>query len=369
MMTNDEEQNWRAVRDRDRSADGCFVYAVRSTGVYCRPGCPSRPARRENVTFYAAPAAAEAAGYRPCKRCRPKEHPGARVAEAVRHACALIEAAEEQPDLATLARAAGYSPSHFQRLFKAHVGLSPKQYAITRRKARLRTALAEAVSVTDAIYAAGFGASSRAYDDKGALGMTPGTYRNGAAGETIRFTSAPSSLGTVFVAATVRGICMIEFGDPETLAPALVRHFPKAQIMAADGDLAELVARVVALIDTPSAACELPLDIRGTAFQERVWKALTLIPPGETVSYAELARRIGQPSAARAVARACATNTIAVAVPCHRVVGGSGDLSGYRWGVERKQALLAREGAETIDRCAADTAAWRGLVPGGRRSP
>lgn len=313
MMTNDEEQNWRAVRDRDRSADGCFVYAVRSTGVYCRPGCPSRPARRENVTFYAAPAAAEAAGYRPCKRCRPKEHPGARVAEAVRHACALIEAAEEQPDLATLARAAGYSPSHFQRLFKAHVGLSPKQYAITRRKARLRTALAEAVSVTDAIYAAGFGASSRAYDDKGALGMTPGTYRNGAAGETIRFTSAPSSLGTVFVAATVRGICMIEFGDPETLAPALVRHFPKAQIMAADGDLAELVARVVA--------------------------------------------------------RACATNTIAVAVPCHRVVGGSGDLSGYRWGVERKQALLAREGAETIDRCAADTAAWRGLVPGGRRSP
>lgn len=353
MLAGDEERLWGAVQRRDKAADGRFVYAVRSTGVYCRPSCPSRPARRENVSFYADPAAAEKAGFRPCKRCRPNENPEVEAAEAIRRACERIEAEAEEPDLETLARDAGYSPWHFQRLFKAHVGLSPKQYAIARRKARLRQVLAEASSVTDAIYAAGFGASSRAYEDKGALGMTPSAYRNGAEGETIRYASAKSSLGPVLVAATDRGVCMIEFGDPDQLVPVLTRRFPKARIVRANGDLAALVERVVQLIDSPAVGCDLPLDIRGTAFQERVWKALTLIPPGHTVSYAELAERIGQPTAARAVARACAANGIAVAVPCHRVVRGSGDLSGYKWGVERKRALLAREStdaAEATDR-------------------
>jgi AraC family transcriptional regulator of adaptative response/methylated-DNA-[protein]-cysteine methyltransferase len=223
----------------------------------------------------------------------------------------------------------------------------------------LRDALPEAGSVADAIYAAGFGASSRAYEDKGALGMTPSVYRSGAAGETIRFTSAESSLGPVFVAATERGVCRVEFGDPDRLASELARRFPKACITPANGALADLVARVIALIDAPSACCDLPLDIRGTAFQERVWKALTLIPPGKTVSYSELAERVGQPSAARAVARACATNGIAVAVPCHRVVRGSGDLSGYKWGVERKRALLVREGAQAADGATVDESGAR----------
>lgn len=350
MLASDDDRLWGAVQRRDKSADGSFVYAVRSTRVYCRPSCPSRPARRENVSFYADPGAAEQAGFRPCKRCRPNENPHILAAEMIRRACDCIEEAEVQPDLQTLARAAGYSPWHFQRLFKAHVGLSPKQYALARRKARLRQALPHASSVTDAIYSAGFGASSRAYQDKGALGMAPSAYRSGAGGETIRYTSTDSSLGPVLVAATARGVCMIEFGEQEQLVLALKRRFPNASLIHADGDLAALVERVVQLIDEPSAGCDLPLDIRGTAFQERVWKALTLIPTGRTVSYAELAERIGQPTAVRAVARACATNIIAVAVPCHRVVRGSGDLSGYKWGVERKEALLAREGAKPTRR-------------------
>lgn len=343
MLASDDDRLWVAVQRRDKTADGSFVYAVRSTRIYCRPSCPSRPARRENVSFYADPGAAEKAGFRPCKRCRPNENPDGRTAEVIRRACECIEAAEVQPDLGTLARGAGYSPWHFQRLFKAYVGLSPKQYAVARRKARLRQVLPNARSVTDAIYAAGFGASSRAYEDKGALGMAPSAYRNGAGGETIRYTSTESSLGPVLVAATDRGVCMIEFGEQEQLVLVLKRRFPKACLILEDRDLAALVERVVQLIDEPSAGCDLPLDIRGTAFQERVWKALTLIPTGQTVSYAELAERIGQPTAARAVARACATNIIAVAVPCHRVVRGSGDLSGYKWGVDRKETLLARE--------------------------
>lgn len=347
MLASDDERLWGAVQRRDQSADGSFVYAVRSTGVYCRPSCPSRPARRENVTFYADANAAEKAGFRPCKRCHPNENPDDRTAEAIRQACQWIETAEDQPDLGTLARSAGYSPWHFQKLFKAYVGLSPKQYAIACRKVRLRQALPDAGSVTDAIYAAGFGASSRAYEDKGALGMTPSSYRNGAEGETIRYASAESSLGPVLVAATERGVCMIEFGEPEQLVQVLAQRFPKACIVPVNRDLAALVERVVQLIDEPSAGCDLPLDIRGTAFQERVWKALTLIPAGETLSYAELAELIGRPSATRAVARACASNSIAVAVPCHRVVCSSGKLSGYKWGVERKEALLSRESTKS----------------------
>ena len=343
MSESPDEARWRAVRRRDAAADGRFVYAVRTTGVYCRPSCPSRPARRENVSFHGTPAAAEAAGFRPCRRCRPDGPPDTHADRAVREACERIHAATTPPDLATLALATGYSPAHFQRLFKARVGLSPKQYALARRKARLRAALSGARSVTDAIYAAGFSASSRAYADGGALGMSPARYRKGAAGESIRFTAARSSLGPLLVAATARGVCMIEFGDPGRLVAELARRFPRAQIAPGDAELAALVRRVVALVEAPGVRSELPLDIRGTAFQERVWRALTRIPPGETVTYSELARRVGRPAAARAVAQACAANALAVAVPCHRVVRRGGGASGYRWGLARKQALLARE--------------------------
>lgn len=348
MIPEREEHYWSAVMRRDSSLDGSFVYAVLTTGVYCRPGCPSRLARRENVTFYPTPEDAAMAGYRPCKRCRPDEADRDPWADIIRRACRLIDEAEDMPDLLALACEAGYSPWYFQRRFKAHVGLSPKQYAIAKRKARLRAALPEAESVTDAIYAAGFGASSRAYEDASGLGMKPRTYRGGGGGETIRFASAQSSLGEVFVAATLKGICMIEFGERATLVDQLAHRFPMARIEAANGSLAELIAAVVALIDEPASGQALPLDIRGTAFQERVWKALTEIPLGETATYTDIAGRIGRPRAARAVARACATNGIAVAVPCHRVVRASGELSGYKWGIERKQALLERESTASV---------------------
>jgi len=337
-------QRWLAVQRRDAEFDGMFVYAVRSTGVYCKPSCPSRPARRENVHFFASCADARGASFRACKRCRPDEDVD-RHTEAVRHACERIRTAEEAPDLDTLARDAGLSPGHFQRIFKAQVGLSPKQYALAERRKRLRGALSKAPTVTQAIYDAGYGASSRAYADASATGIEPSTLRNGAKGEMIHFAAARSSLGDLVIAATERGLCFVEFGDPEVLEVELSRRFSGATIKPGDQAFSTLVDQVVAQIDAPRPNEALPLDIRGTSFQERVWRALTAIPPGQTVSYSELAARIGQPTAARAVARACATNGIAVAVPCHRVVRGSGDLSGYKWGVERKRALLDRERA------------------------
>lgn len=263
--------------------------------------------------------------------------------DAVARACQSICTSEETPDLATLAAAAGLSPSHFQRIFKAQVGLSPKQYALAERRKRLRNALENASTVTEAIYEAGYNASSRAYADASATGLQPSSIRNGAQGETVRFSRATSSLGELVIGATERGLCFVEFGDPAELKAELTRRFPKAEIVQGDGSFAAIVAQVVSLIDDPHGNAELPLDIRGTSFQERVWRALTAIPLGRTVSYAELATQIGQPTAARAVARACATNNIAVVVPCHRVVRGTGDLSGYKWGVERKRALLERE--------------------------
>lgn len=345
MLSRDDEILWQAVTRRDAGFDGRFVYAVRTTGIYCRPSCPSRPKRRENVSFHAGPGAAMAAGFRACLRCRPDESsPDALLNEIVAVACQRIETAETEPPLAELSAAAGYSPFHFQRLFKERIGLTPKQYAKARRKARLRDGLADAASVTDAIYAAGYGASSRAYEDGGSLGMTPSSVRRGAAGERIVHAMAGSSLGPLLVAATARGICMIEFGDEAELLHRLAARFPGAELAGGDAEFAELISRVVALVDAPgSTHADLPLDIRGTVFQERVWQALTTIPAGETVSYAGLAERIGRPGSARAVARACAGNTIAVAIPCHRVVRGDGDISGYRWGTERKRALLDRE--------------------------
>lgn len=345
MLSRDDDPFWQAVTMRDAGFDGRFVYAVRTTGVYCRPSCASRPKRRENVSFHPDALAAEAAGFRACLRCRPDEaRPDAALDEMVAAACQHIEAAETEPTLAQLSAAAGYSPYHFQRLFKERIGLTPKQYAKARRKLRLRDGLAGAASVTDAIYAAGYGASSRAYDDGDALGMTPRSFRQGAKGERIVHAMAASSLGPLLVAATARGICMIEFGEEPLLLQRLAARFPGAELAPADAAFADLVTRVVALVDAPGTTNEaLPLDIRGTAFQERVWQALMRIPAGETVSYAGLAERIGRPGAARAVARACAGNGIAVAIPCHRVVRGNGDISGYRWGVERKRALLDAE--------------------------
>lgn len=348
-----ENAQWTAVQARDASCDGAFVYAVRTTGVYCRPSCPSRPAKRENVSFFATPLAAEAAGFRPCKRCRPDRLAHHPHLDAIRHACATLEASEQEPDLAALAHEAGLSPGHFQRVFKAEVGLSPKRYAMAVRKQRLRQELPTARTVTTAIYDAGYASHARAYADGDALGMSPGAYQKGAQGETLRYTTAHTTLGDIFVAATARGVCMVEFTTADAGLELLKARFANAAWERADAGLGNWVAQVVARIDAPDKASDrasdkakaLPLDIRGTAFQERVWQALTHIAPGDTVSYAELAERIGQPKAARAVARACATNAIAVAVPCHRVVRGTGELSGYKWGVERKRALLKREAA------------------------
>ena len=343
--SRDDERRWQAVVDRDASADERFVYAVRTTGVYCRPSCASRAAKRENVSFHAHAADAEAAGFRPCRRCRPDRTVPDAADEAVRRACAMIETEADAPDLATIAARVGYSASHFQRLFKARVGLSPKRYAIARRKARWREALAGSGSATEALFEAGFNGSARAHDARAGLGMTPGAWRRGAAGETIRFAATTSSLGPVLVAATERGICAVELGSTGAPERVLAARFPKARIVPANDELDALVRGVVALIDRPASGHGLPLDVRGTAFQERVWDALTRVPPGETVTYAELAQRIGRPSAARAVARACAANGIAVAVPCHRAVHAAGGRSGYRWGTDRKRVLLQRERA------------------------
>lgn len=342
----DAEARWAAVVARDPAADGHFVYAVRTTGVYCRPGCGARTPRRENVRFHATPKAAREAGFRPCLRCRPDDPPGrARHAEAVASACRLIEAAEEPPALAALARVAGLSPFHFHRVFRGLTGVTPKAYAEAVRAERVVAALPGAASVTQAAYAAGYGTPGRFYAAaEKRLGMAPGAARRGGAGVAIRFSVATCTLGFVLVAATERGLCAILLGDDsETLARDLRARFPQAEIAEAESGFADRVAEVVAFVAAPHLGLVLPLDIGGTAFQQRVWSALRAIPPGRTATYAEIAGRIGQPAAVRAVARACAANAHAVAIPCHRVVRGDGSPSGYRWGVARKAELLMRE--------------------------
>jgi len=341
-----DAERWQAVTDRDRRAEGAFVYSVRSTGVYCRPACGARLARRENVRFHATPAEAEAAGFRPCKRCRPDLGGGGRAQEAaVAKACRMIETAEETPSLAALARASGLSRFHFHRVFKAATGATPMEYAAQLRARRVEGALGRAGSVTEAIYEAGFNSSGRFYAEAGArLGMTPGAWRAGGAGEAIRYASGACSLGRILVAATERGVCAISFGDDEkTLLEALAARFPKARLVPGDTKFAAMLAAVIASVETPARGLDLPLDIQGTAFQCRVWAALRAIPAGATASYGEIARRIGEPRAVRAVAAACAANKIAVAIPCHRAVRADGAVAGYRWGVGRKRALLARE--------------------------
>jgi len=344
-----DEARWAAVRRRDADADGQFYYSVRSTGVYCRPSCPSRGALRANVAFHATPREAEAAGFRACLRCKPDQSPLAeRHAAAVAQACRLIDAAQEPPDLGSLAQAVGMSRFHFHRIFKAHTGITPRAYASARRTARLQQGLSAAPSVTDALYGAGFGSSGRFYAaSAGALGMTPGRWRAGGQGETIRFAVAGCSLGAILVASTSRGICAILIGDqPEPLVRDLQERFAQAELVGAEPGFERTVAQVVGFVEAPRLGLDLPLDVRGTAFQRRVWEALRAIPAGVTVSYGELAERLGMPGGARAVAGACAANPVAVAIPCHRVVRLDGSVSGYRWGIERKHTLLEREAGQ-----------------------
>lgn len=342
----DDSARWAAVQRRDAAADGQFLYSVRTTGVYCRPSCAARPARRENVAFHAGPAAAEAAGFRACKRCRPDGPSRAQEqADAVARACRLIDAAEELPDLETLAQAAGMSRFHFHRVFKSVAGVTPKAYASARRGERVREALSNGAGVTEALYDAGYNANSRFYAESvERLGMRPSAYRNGGRGAVVRFAVGDSSIGAVLVAATEKGVCAILLGDdPEALIRDLQDRFAQAELVGADAAFEETVARVVGMIDAPDRSLDLPLDVRGTAFQQQVWDALRRIPPGRTASYLDIATAIGRPSAVRAVAQACGANALAVAIPCHRVVRTDGDLSGYRWGIERKRELIRRE--------------------------
>lgn len=342
----ERDPRWAQVVARDPQADGSFWYSVRTTGVYCRPSCAARRARPENVQFHATREDAERAGFRPCKRCTPDqpslhEQHAAKVAEA----CRLIEESEQVPDLAALASHASLSPWHFHRVFKAITGLTPKAYANARRARRVRTELSRSESVTAAVYDAGYNSNGRFYAESNeVLGMTPRSYRAGGANTAIRFAVGECSLGSILVAASERGICSILIGDdPDALARELQDQFPRAELIGGDAAFEKLVAQVVGFVEAPELGLDLPLDVRGTAFQQRVWKALREIPAGSTASYSEIASRIGAPKSARAVAQACASNALAVAIPCHRVVRNDGGLSGYRWGVERKRALLERE--------------------------
>lgn len=319
-----------------------------TTGVYCRPSCPSRAANPQNVQLHDTLAAAKATGFRPCKRCHP-DGPSIDCENAaiIARACRLIEQSEEELSLTELAEAVGRSASYFHRLFKSATGVTPKDYASAHRAAKVREGLTNGNTVTEAIYNAGFNSSGRFYEKStDMLGMTPTQYRSGGANEDIRFAVGQCSLGAILVASSKKGVASILLGDdPDELVRNLQDRFPNATMIGADRDYEALVARVVGVVEAPGLGLDLPLDVRGTAFQQRVWQALQEIPPGQTVSYAEIARRIGAPKATRAVAGACAANKLAVAIPCHRVVRNDGSLSGYAWGVERKRVLLDREAA------------------------
>jgi AraC family transcriptional regulator of adaptative response/methylated-DNA-[protein]-cysteine methyltransferase len=341
-----DDPRWTAVVTRDPTADGSFVYSVETTGVYCRAACGSRLPRPEHVRFHPTAAEAERAGFRPCKRCRPDLPPlSERHADRIARLCRYIETSEHSPSLRELADHAGLSPHHLHRVFKAVTGVTPRAYAAARRAERVRLELARGARVTEAIYGAGYHSSGRFYETADrVLGMTPGRYRAGGDGTEIRFAVGQCSLGAILVAASKVGVCAISLGDdPDALVRDLQGRFPRANLIGGDAEFEQLVARVVGLVEAPHLGLDLPLDLRGTAFQLRVWQALREVPAGRTVSYAELARRIGAPGSARAVGRACAANPLAVAIPCHRAVRTDGSLSGYRWGIERKHALLDRE--------------------------
>ena len=346
-FTSDDDR-WSAILRRDPAADGAFFYSVRSTGVYCRPSCAARLPRRSNVSFHRTTSDAERAGFRPCKRCRPNEAPlAARRAADVAKACRLIEQSETMPTLDALAGSVGMSRFHFHRVFKAVTGLTPQAYAAAHRASRVREELRQSPTVTDAIYGAGFNSNGRFYATAGkVLGMTPTDFRAGGSGASIRFAIGECSLGSILVAASEKGVCAILLGDnPHALARDLQDRFPNATLTGGDAEFDAWVAKVLGFVEVPRLGLDLPLDVRGTAFQQRVWRALSEIPVGSTASYAEIARKIGTPQSVRAVAQACGANPLAVAIPCHRVVRSDGALTGYRWGVERKRALLNKEAA------------------------
>jgi AraC family transcriptional regulator of adaptative response/methylated-DNA-[protein]-cysteine methyltransferase len=336
----DADSAWAAVLRRDRAMDGRFVTGVLTTGIYCRPSCAARHPKRENVRFFATGEEARTAGLRACLRCKPDDV--SRDMAAVEAALALIEAAEEPPSLEALAARAGYSPFHFHRLFKRATGVTPAAYARGKRARTMTQTLAAEGRVTDAIYDSGYSGPGRFYADaRDRLGMTPTRWRDGGRGETIRWATAETSLGTMLVAATARGICRLSFDEGEA---ELKRRFPNASILPGGAAMAELVERTVAAVESPERPHDLPLDVRGTAFQEAVWRELARIPPGESLSYAALAARAGRPQAVRAAGTACGSNQIAVLIPCHRARRGDGSPGGYAYGLERKASLLEREG-------------------------
>ncbi|HYA20381.1 MAG TPA: bifunctional DNA-binding transcriptional regulator/O6-methylguanine-DNA methyltransferase Ada [Burkholderiales bacterium] len=340
------DPRWVAIVARNPRADGEFFYSVKTTGIYCRPSCPARTARPENVEFHLTAADAERAGFRPCKRCKPDQPSLAEQhAVIVAELCRLIEDAEQVPSLEELAKHAGLSIYHLHRIFKAITGLTPRAYAAAHRAKRVRAELDLSSTVTEAIYGAGYGSNGRFYEKSNEiLGMTPTHYRAGGANTEIRFAIGECSLGSILVAQSEFGVCAILMGDdPDKLVRDLQDQFPQANLIGGDAKFEQLVARVIGFVEAPKLGLDLPLDVRGTAFQQRVWQALRKIPVGKTVSYADIAKRIGVPKSVRAVAQACAANMLAVAIPCHRVVRNDGGLSGYRWGVERKRALLERE--------------------------
>jgi AraC family transcriptional regulator of adaptative response/methylated-DNA-[protein]-cysteine methyltransferase len=344
-----DETRWQQVTARDKAADGQFVYAVKTTGVYCRPSCPSRPAKRANVSFFAAPAEAEAAGFRACRRCHPAavQEPAASLMQAM--AAYIVSHAEESLTLTHLADQAGMSPTHFQRAFKAAIGVSPREYQAAQRLARFKHALREGDGVLEAGLDAGFGSTSRIYEAvDGGLGMTPSAYRAGGAGETIAYAVRETTLGPLLMAATPRGVCFVQFGEnAEALQQQLAAEFPKAGLAPAapeaQGPLDAWMAALAAHLDQAAPRPDLPLDLRGTAFQIRVWRFLMSVKPGDVVSYSELAAGAEKPRAIRAAASACAANCIAVLIPCHRALRADGSLGGYRWGLDRKRALLDAE--------------------------
>ncbi|HEX2251613.1 MAG TPA: bifunctional DNA-binding transcriptional regulator/O6-methylguanine-DNA methyltransferase Ada [Gemmatimonadales bacterium] len=340
------DPRWISIMNRSTAADGTFFYSVRTTGVYCRPSCAARLARPENVRFHSSREEAEQAGFRPCRRCKPDQPSIAEQhAAMVTDACRFIEASPEAPTLEQLAARAAVSPFYFHRVFRSITGLTPRKYAAGSRGERVRRELVQSGTVTAAIYQSGYSSNGRFYgESQQVLGMTPTSYRAGGVRAEIRFAVGECSLGSILVARSERGICAILLGDdPDALVRDLQNRFPKATLIGGDAEFEELVAHVIGFVEAPRLGLDLPLDIRGTAFQQRVWQALQAIPPGTSASYAEIARRIGSPKSVRAVARACAANPLAVAIPCHRVVRTDGGLSGYRWGVERKRALLERE--------------------------
>jgi AraC family transcriptional regulator, regulatory protein of adaptative response / methylated-DNA-[protein]-cysteine methyltransferase len=342
------DPRWASIINRSPTADGTFFYSVRTTGVYCRPSCAARAARPENVQFHSTREDAERAGFRPCRRCKPDQPSIIEQHTAmVTDACRFIEASPAAPTLEQLAARAGVSPFYFHRVFRSITGVTPRRYAAAQRGERVRRELVQSGSVTSAIYQSGYSSNGRFYgESQEVLGMTPTSYRAGGARAEIRFAVGECSLGSILVAQSERGVCAILLGDdPDALVRDLENRFPNATLIGGDAEFEGLVAQVIGFVEAPRLGLNLPLDVRGTAFQQRVWQALRAIPPGSSASYSEIARRIGSPKSVRAVAQACAANLLAVAIPCHRVVRNDGGLSGYRWGVERKRALLEREAA------------------------